>query len=123
MIPQRLNVGPSVVRILLVETLTDEEGKLLCGLFDEKAKTIQLNITRLTGLELADTLIHEAIHALFYVYGWGSLDALKEENVASLLGTGLALLVRDNPEFPVALLRLTALGNLKLSLDSRSKLN
>lgn len=125
MIPQRLNVGPSIVEVRLVENLTDENGMLLCGYFDAPARTIQLNITRLSGMELADTLLHETIHALFYVNGWGSLKRLKEEQVASLLGTGLAVLFRDNPELAVALLRLTALGTkkLKLGLDIKSGLN
>lgn len=125
MIPQRLNVGPSVVEVHLVENLTDEKGRLLCGYFDPALKSIQLNITRLTGMELADTLLHEAIHALFYVNGWAAFDGLTEEQVAGLLGTGLALLFRDNPELPIALLRLTALGSkkLRLGLDIKSGLN
>jgi hypothetical protein len=124
MIPQRLNVGPSVVEVHLVENLTDEKGESLCGYYDSN-RGINLNISRLTGIELADTLLHETIHALFYVYGWGSLDSLKEENVAALLGTALAVLLRDNPELPIALLRLTALGSRKVksSLDKAPGLN
>jgi hypothetical protein len=126
MIPQRLIIGPSIVEIRLAPRgVSTDDGGALCGVFIPTTKTIELDVDRLTGMELADTLMHEVIHAMFYFYGWGTQEKHREESVASLLGTGLALLFRDNPELLVALLRLTALGQKKLNsaLDIKSGLN
>jgi len=126
MIPQRLIIGPSIVEIRLAPRgVSRDDGGALCGVFIPTTKSIEIDVNRLTGMELADTLMHEVIHAMFYFYGWCAQEKHREESIASLLGTGLALLFRDNPELLVALLSLTALGQKKLNsaLDIKSGLN
>lgn len=49
-------------------------------------------------MEEADTILHEALHALFYLLDLG-LSRTREERVVRLLSTGLIQVFADNPEF------------------------
>lgn len=45
--------------------------------------------------QLIDTFLHEALHAVYWVYGVHDED--KEERVVSVFSTALTTLFRDNP--------------------------
>jgi transketolase C-terminal domain/subunit len=69
-----------------------EGGAELYGCMDSKTETITLDAD-LSHEQKCATLLHECIHAMDDVYAIG----LSEEQVVKL-GTGLYLMLRDNPE-------------------------
>lgn len=46
--------------------------------------------------KVADTLIHEILHAIFWV--WGIEDGDKEERLVNTLSTAICTVWRDNPD-------------------------
>lgn len=54
---------------------------------------------------VADTLIHEVLHAIWHEYGMQDDD--KEERTVHMMATGLTQLFRDNPALIRYLLRQT----------------
>lgn len=95
-LPQRVKVGYADVSVEFVNRLTDDAGQAICGSFNEKNLTIQID-SMFQGARLVDTFLHECIHAMFYIYGWASTSKHKEESVAHCLGFGLVKLLQDNP--------------------------
>ena len=66
------------------------------GDFDSTTSKIRVT-TGLDDIRTVETLMHEICHAIFYSYGIS--NHLEEENIVGLMSTGLAAVLRDNPEF------------------------
>lgn len=64
------------------------------GDFDCKKLEIRIS-DLLSGTALLEVLMHEIIHAIYWAYSIDDKD--KEERVVSLIGTGVAQVLRDNP--------------------------
>lgn len=61
-------------------------------------------------MEEADTILHETLHALFYLLDLG-LSRSKEEKIVRLLSTGLIQVFADNPEFLTYLTKVVKANN------------
>lgn len=92
-----IKIGYQEVAVEFVMRLTDDDGHALCGMFSGPEMKITID-SMIQGPRLVDTFLHECIHAMFYIYGWGSTEDHDEESVAHCVGFGLAMLLRDNPD-------------------------
>ena len=93
-----LTVGNRSVRVRAM--MPDEDPGAFHGFYDPDPFEIGIN-TADPAYRQAETLIHEAIHAI-----WDGLDMgtrAAEETVATKIGHGLAALLRDNPALLIAL--------------------
>jgi hypothetical protein len=89
--PRNVKVGPHRYRVISDKDALMEAAS---GRTDRERLTICLDPT-LAGSALADTLVHELVHACLAVVALGD-DV--EEQVALALGPGLLALLRDNPK-------------------------
>lgn len=67
------------------------------GLCDNPTQTIYVRNT-LTEVAQKDTLIHELLHAIWYVSGYLMLDDLPEESAVRILSPWLTGMIIENPE-------------------------
>ena len=61
----------------------------------------------LPAIEQANTMLHEVMHAVYYVQGMNCIDAKAddvEEKIINSLGNGLTQVFRDNPEFTASVM-------------------
>ena len=91
MIPKSLRVGGRGYPITLAKDLSGAAG--LCH-YGSRIEILRGQ----TPLETADTVIHEAFHAVLYQQGRAS-GGKTEETYVRALATGLVQLIRDNPKF------------------------
>lgn len=89
--PKSLKVGSQRYPITFKEDLDGAAG--LCW----KGSHIQI-LSGQPPIEEADTIIHEAFHAVLHQQGRSS-GAKTEELYVRALATGLVQLIRDNPKF------------------------
>lgn len=69
-----------------------------CGMFLDHQGEIHIDVTS-SPEQQADTLIHEVLHAI-----WASRsmpDRIGEEEAVTRLASGLATVLRDNPDLPL----------------------
>ena len=93
----KLKIGPLDYQVRYRTAYEDPDSYGQCHKEDE---TITLRADVSAGRQL-DTLIHEVLHACYDAYTRsGCLD---EEAVCSFVGSALAAVIRDNPEFLAAL--------------------
>lgn len=85
------------------EDVLDEEDDLL-GLCENSETEITIKDGQVP-VEEADTIIHESLHALFYLLDMG-LSLKKEEAIVRPLATGILQVFLDNPEFLKYLLKV-----------------
>jgi hypothetical protein len=94
-LPRKVRVGLLTYEIEVVDNLMDEGTKQngLCIFTEQK---IQLDSKPPSSQFAADTLLHEILHAI-----WGERVLNKnpsEEQIVTSLATGIAILLRDNPD-------------------------
>ena len=87
-----VRVGPFDVAI---DTLTGEERDRCFGTFSETTLTILLREKFQNDQQMAETLLHELLHAIFCVGGVKPKDP--EERIISQTSTVMASVIRDNP--------------------------
>lgn len=92
--PTKIKIGPLDFDIRWYDR-TEEDREARYGYSDANELIIGIS-ERLAPAKKADTFMHEAIHALWYVFGMAEKEY--EENAASRLGIGIAMIARDNPE-------------------------
>jgi hypothetical protein len=105
--PQTVRVGVYTYRVTEDGTewaryVNDGTGKDRAGFSDHNTLVIAIN-PGLAPDQKAETLIHEVLHAAWWIGSVGSLEALKddadvEEFVVSHLSPWLLMTLRDNPE-------------------------
>lgn len=78
-----------------VLAMPDEKCEKFSGLFHDRLGLIEINADQDPGQQ-ADTLIHEIIHAIWTTRGWS--PQMTEEQVCTRLASGLATVIRDNPD-------------------------
>ncbi len=65
------------------------------GECDVAGQTIHVN-TEMAPAKVANTLMHEICHAIYYVYGIAKQDA-EEEHAVTMMANGLSGVLVDNP--------------------------
>lgn len=93
--PAAITVGPHVYRIVIVpDGILSDAGQ-------EGHAALTRNVIAIDGefppTRMADTLLHEAAHAMLNTIDLGE-DGETEERVALILGPALLALILDNPE-------------------------
>jgi Zn-dependent peptidase ImmA (M78 family) len=71
----------------------------------DKQRGIIYVCTHLDDVVIADTLLHEVLHAVWHEYGLQDDD--REERIVHTLASGLIQVMRDNPQVIRYLLKLT----------------
>lgn len=98
--PKRVKVGPHVYRIesggVTADALDQAEA---AGMTHVMRSLIRID-TSSSATQAADTLLHEALHAVWSMVGFRSDSILadKEEEMISRLTPALLGLIRDNPK-------------------------
>jgi len=98
-LPKTIKVGPYDYDV--VHAKIDPEAERV-GDFDSTLSRIRVT-TDMNDIRTVETLLHEIFHAIFYSYGIG--NHLEEENIVGLMSTGLAGVLRDNPDFAKRLIK------------------
>lgn len=94
--PQFLFVGHLIFAIKDGDPALMAEAKAH-GILDDVRLTITLN-AELDSRLLAETALHEALHALYVAYSFGN-EPLDEEELISRMSGPLLKLRQDNPKF------------------------
>lgn len=92
--PSKIRIGPLEYAVRWYDR-AEEDEKGCYGYTDSNEMEIGISERR-PKLNIADTFMHEAVHALWYVLGMK--DKEDEETVASRFGIGLSMIARDNPD-------------------------
>jgi len=93
-LPETICIGYQDIEVLETDFPENEQGVYLS---DKPQIRIQQD---LSPREYLNTVLHECLHAIFYVYGAKSLvkDEEEEEKLVNVLGNGLAEVFSRNPE-------------------------
>lgn len=89
----KLKIGHLTVPVVRLPDDHPEKG-LVYGLYEPLTTKISLCPIAAPAKQ-AETLIHEILHAIYDAYGLGGPDH-DEETVCSILGRGLAQVIKDN---------------------------
>lgn len=89
-IPKQVKVGPHQVSIAFVGELEDCFGD-----YDKHKERIRVD-TNISDTQIADTLLHEILHAVHYIYG--IKDEHEEEQIVTVTATALSQVIQDNPK-------------------------
>lgn len=101
--PRRIKIGAHWYRVTYVDTI---EGRCV-GICHTSAKTIKVRKI-LTDRMLAQTLLHEVMHAIYYEFGVINSEQsdkdyaagmASEETAVNGLSNGLMQVLVDNPSF------------------------
>lgn len=92
--PTKIKIGPFDYIIHWYDR-KEEDQRGCYGYCDSNDMEIGLSERR-SNKCIADTFMHEAVHALWCVLGLKNQET--EENVAGRLGVGITMIARDNPE-------------------------
>lgn len=93
-LPRSLKIGGFVYAVEVMDPLVAEERGIR-GLCNHSAQVISVD-TRHHHHAQADTLLHEALHGIYWDGDLHASDS--EEKVVSVLGHRLLQLLRDNPD-------------------------
>ena len=91
--PKKIRVGYKTYKVERIESF-GTSGQL--GKCNPHTSTIQYKETE-SPVENANTVLHETLHAIFYVYGMKEHD-LMEEYVVNTLTNGLINVLQENPK-------------------------
>jgi len=92
-LPEYIKVGPYDIS---VRVISSELAARLKEDGDFDGETIHIADGQ-RGPQLADTILHELLHAIYATFGLKDED--EEERIVSALATGLVGVLRDNPNF------------------------
>lgn len=93
---------PRAVKLGYANFLLEKRSNQFCekedmfGDCDVKVSRIRFNVAQSPN-ELANTIIHEILHALFHTEGIKVPDSV-EERVVNNLANGICKLIKDNPD-------------------------
>lgn len=93
-----IRVGYKDFKIKFIEDLNDRAEAV--GMCFKQKGIIEIEKS-LIAVEMANTLMHEVLHAIHYVHGLSEMgqDENSEERIVNSLANGLTQVFRDNPEF------------------------
>ena len=92
-LPEYIKVGPYDIS---VRVISSELAARLKEDGDFDGETIHIADGQ-RGPQLADTILHELLHAIYATFSLKDDD--EEERIVSALATGLVGVLRDNPDF------------------------
>jgi hypothetical protein len=90
-LPDTIRVGPYNFRVCKVEKIDEDK---YFGMFHGAVEEISIVLSQPSKTRAADTLMHELLHAIWYVSGPNG----EEEEMVSCLATALVGVFKDNPE-------------------------
>ena len=94
MIPfKSIRVGPFTIPI---KTMGADEAEKNLGAFSAEKMIIWLHPKLENEQILAETLLHEIMHAIYFVFGVKEKD--RQERVVSQMSVGMASAIADNPK-------------------------
>ena len=93
-LPESIRVGAFDIALKAVDA-TDASVMEAHGYFDAGPSIIGIRTNHPSPPRVADTLLHETLHAIWWTAGLKDSD--DEERVVSALGVGLTQVLRDNP--------------------------
>lgn len=101
-LPKQIKVGAYDYHLSWKPDLRDDRDNLLFGQVDYGSRTIFLHEKLQKDLQLAvDTLLHEIIHTLYRHFNLPQKTT--EERVCESVGTGLMMVMKDNPKLTKAI--------------------
>jgi hypothetical protein len=96
-LPKTLRVGYETYKVsLMPKSEKETEGDFGCH-----SQLIRVRVAGRSPRFIANTLLHEAMHAIFYQAGLkesAGISFSKEEAIVNCLANGLSQVFRDNPE-------------------------
>jgi len=92
-LPKSILIGPYPIAVRGVVDMSEDMECI--GDYNSHYQRIRLD-TGLKGIRMAETLLHEILHGIYYAYGL--VDSDEEEKIVSLMSTGLFKVLMDNPE-------------------------
>lgn len=97
-LPTPIKIGYKEVSLETIST-EDAEKEGIYGKYESYNETISIQ-EGLKGPVLADTLVHELLHAIWNHQGTGDVQGLArhEEFLVNTLSTGLIQVLHDNPD-------------------------
>lgn len=101
-VPARVTVGCALVDVAVVDTHGDQLNGDKMGSHNGDASRVYI-ADNLSGHQLANTLLHEVMHAIWYTQGLchdclASNPAGLQEHVVNNMTNGLIQVIRDNPD-------------------------
>lgn len=93
-LPEKIRVGPFDMRLIPMETYTANAMEVF-GYFKRDEQVIAFEATPSTCEGIADTLLHEILHAIWWAYGIEDRD--EEERTVATMATAWTQVYRDNP--------------------------
>jgi len=91
-LPKTLRIGYETYSLEAMAATAEDEGS-----FSSETNTIRAKLAGRGERAIANTLIHEILHGIFYQSGLGE-TCQQEEAVVNTLANGLSQVMRDNPE-------------------------
>ena len=108
-LPGKVKVGPYDIAIRKFPASDANEQRIFS---DFSADGLRIRITEdLTPAKAADSLLHEILHAVFWVWNIKSGD--KEERTVNTVATALTTVFRDNPKVAKWILNQSKMGTFK----------
>ncbi len=98
-LPKTLRIGYVTYKVTALPV--DEKTKNLDGDHDYFTQHIRVRVNGRSPHAIANTLLHEALHGLFYFAGLHEIPRNSknmEEQLVNGFANGLSQLMRDNPE-------------------------
>lgn len=95
--PKRLKIGYSEFKIVPRSAHWGVRNKAFGECSPDEAK-IQYDSTQKRS-ELVNTILHEALHGIVYMFDINFKNMKEEENVVRKMANGLHTVFRDNPQF------------------------
>lgn len=106
--PKTVRIGPYIYRIssdaaewkkhvAKIRKENPEDHEEACGYTVNLRQLILLDPDQEKDM-LADTLLHEILHALYYTSGLGEIESPTEEQIVFIYSPHLLALLRNNPE-------------------------
>ena len=97
--PTKVRIGPHDIAIKFTEHLL-YDGEQVLGLYENHKSLIQVS-TQQSDSMMADSLLHEIIHAVHYIQIGISMKeeelTIKEEQLTTLTATSLCQVFKDSP--------------------------
>lgn len=91
-LPKTLRIGYETYRVNRLSPDANDEGN-----FCSDTRTINIHADGAAPRKVANTIIHETLHAIFYQSGMGNVTN-QEEAIVNGIANGLSQVMRDNPE-------------------------
>jgi hypothetical protein len=93
-LPKKVKVAAFDIEIIPYRGHSARVGEVF-GEFSCVEQSISID-TSVSEMQILDTLIHEVMHAIYWIYSLDDSD--EEERIVSVMATAWTQIYRDNPE-------------------------